>query len=88
MANTSNGNVYRIDTTDTDLPAVRNICGIKYVGANSGTATVKAISSSRESLWEHAGDVIVHDDVKIRANQGIEVEVTNGVVVYIYTSVR
>lgn len=88
MANSDNGNVYRIDTTNTDLAAVRNVKGIKYVGASSGTATVKAISDSRETIWEHSGDVIVFDDVCIRANDGIEVEVTNGAVVYIYTSVR
>lgn len=87
MANSYDGNVHRIDTTDTELPATRSVKGVKYVGAASGTATIKELGSGN-TLWEHSGDVIIFDDVCIRADKGIEVEVTNGAVVYVYEKTR
>lgn len=87
MANHRDGNVIYVDTTDSEFPDVRNVKSIKYIGAASGTATIKGISSGL-ALWEASGDVEVHEDVCIRCDKGIEVEVTSGAVVYVYTTTR
>lgn len=83
MANTRHGNVIRVDTTDSLFTDARNIEGIKYVGASSGTATIKGIDGVK-TIWVHTGDVIVFDEVCIRTADGVEVEVTNSAVVYLY----
>lgn len=83
MSNTTTGNVYRIDTTNTVLSGLRRICAIKYVGAASGTATIKNAAGD-QTIWEHAGNVIAFEEVKLRLVEGIEVEVTNSAVVYLY----
>lgn len=84
MANHRTGNVVYVDTTNTDLPDIRNVKSVKYIGSSgSGSATIKAIGD-RDPMWEHSGNVLEHDEVCLRAPQGIEVEVTNGAAVYIY----
>lgn len=83
MANTRDGNVIRIDTTDSVFSDVRQIKGIKYVGASSGTATIKNAEGTK-TLWVHSGNVIVFEDVCIINPTGFEVEVTNSAVVYLY----
>jgi len=86
MANAREGNVIRVDTS-ADFADVRSFCGIKYVGAASGTAAVKAENSSGDQIWEHSGNVIVFDQVKIRSDKGVRVEVANSAVVYLYLKV-
>lgn len=86
MANSRTGNVDRIDTTNTNIEDVRTVAGVKYVGAASGTAIIKSVDTG-ETMWEHSGDVIAFDEVCIRCSDGVEVEVTNNAVVYIYSKV-
>lgn len=83
MANASKGNVYRIDTTNTVLSGIRNVCAVKYIGAASGTATIKTADGT-VTIWEHSGNVLAFEEVNLRLTGGIEVEVTNSAVVYLY----
>lgn len=83
MSNVRSANVDFIDTTDTALADVKSVCGIKYVGAASGTAVVKSLADGA-TLWEHSGNVLVFEEVEIFDQAGIEVEVTNSAKVYIY----
>lgn len=85
MANAFEGNVCYIDTDNTVLPGPVNIDSIKYVGAATGTANIKSESDSGDLMWQHAGDVIVHDSgLNIRSNKDVFVNLTNSAVVYIY----
>lgn len=84
MANTRKANVIRVDTSAA-FTDVRRILGIKYVGATSGTAKVRADAlNTGEILWEHDGDVLAFEDVCIKETQGVYIEVTNSAVVYLY----
>lgn len=83
MANHRQANVIYVDT-DTDIEWKR-IDAIKYVGAASGTALVKSESSSGDNLWEHNGDVLAFEDVRLRDGKGFHVAVTNGAAVYLYS---
>lgn len=83
MANHRSGNVDYVDTTDTSLADVKDVCGIKYIGAASGTATVKSLSDG-EILWQESGTANVFNEVEIRDQAGIEVEVTNSAAVFVY----
>lgn len=84
MANARRANVIRVDTSAA-FTDVRRVQGIKYVGASTGTAKVRANSVSNGTvLWEHAGDVKVFDEACIKEVEGIYVEVTNNAVVYLY----
>lgn len=85
MANTRAGNVVRIDTT-ADLTDIRSICGIKYIGNTNGTARVEkyVAAGNGNLLWEQDGTSDLFEDVQIRSNVGIRVEITNGAVVYLY----
>lgn len=83
MANKREGNVLRVDTTSSSFPESVQICGIKYIGAVGGTATILGLNTSDE-LWQEAGTSNIFDNVKIVAQDGITVNVTNGAIVYIY----
>jgi len=83
MANTRAANVLRVDTT-ADFADLKNICGIKYIGAASGTAVIKDKDTSGNTLWQESGTSNVFNEVKINAAEGMRVEVTNSAVVLIY----
>lgn len=84
MANTRSANVIRIDTSAAFAFPI-DICAVKYIGASSGTASIKsAASASGSTLWEEAGTSNVFNEAKIKDNQGVYVTVTNSAVVYLY----
>lgn len=83
MANKRQGNVLRVDTTSSTFNESMQICGIKYIGAASGTATILGRGTSDE-LWQESGAANVFNEAKITAQDGITVNVTNGAIVYIY----
>ena len=88
MANTFDGNVWRVDT-NTNFPVALKICGIKYIGASSGTAiisaAVAATDGTGDKLWQEAGTPnLPTDSVDIYAKDGIYVTLTNSALVYIY----
>lgn len=84
MANTREGNVIRIDTSAA-FADVKRVCGIKYVGAASGTAEVRGDALvGGDLLWQHSGNVLAFEEVEITSPGGIYVTVTNSAVVYIY----
>lgn len=85
MANTRAGNVVRVDTT-ANFTDIKSIRGIKYIGNTSGTARVEKWNAAGTGnlLWEADGTTDVFEEVSIRCNVGVRVEVTNGAAVYIY----
>jgi len=86
MANTNAAGVYRIDTTG-DFPHIKSICGIKYIGAASGTAIIKDKDTSGSTVWNDDGDATVRkfEEVEMTSSNGFRVEVTNSAIVYLYT---
>lgn len=85
MANASAKNVIFVDTNDTTLSRNLTICGIKYIGNTSGTATIKDESSAGAVLWEESGSANVwNQDIEIKANKGVHIALTNSAKVYLY----
>lgn len=83
MANYRRGNVIFVDTTDSEFRDVRNVKSVKYIGASSGTANIKCLSTG-SILWQADGANDLFEEVCIRNSQGIEVEVTNSATVFVY----
>ena len=83
MANTRAGNVIKCDTTATFTDA-KQICGIKYIGAASGTAVITDAGGSGNNLWVESGTTNQWNDAEIVANDGVTVTVTNSAIVYLY----
>lgn len=84
MANTRNANVIRIDTT-AQINDVLTINSIKYIGNTSGTASIKAESTSGNLIWEESGASNVYNaEVELLLKNGLFVTVTNGAVLYLY----
>lgn len=83
MANYRRGNVLFVDTTDSVFTDIRNIKGVKYLGASNGTANIKCAQSG-SILWQTSGTNDLFNDVCIRNPNGIEVEVTNSATILIY----
>lgn len=84
MANTRAGNVIRVDTSAA-FTDVRNVRSIKYIGASSGTASIKKTDSSGNVMWSATGTTDqVDNDLCIRCPTGIYVTVTNSAVVLLY----
>lgn len=83
MANSRAGNVIRVDTSAA-FTSARNIVAIKYIGASSGTASIKKTASDGIPLWEESGSTNTFNEVPVRSSTGIYVTVTNSAVVYIY----
>jgi hypothetical protein len=84
MANSYTGNVQFVDTTGTTLAFISNVCGVKYIGNASGTATIKAGSTSGAVVWEESGASNVFNQVDFRCSDGLYVTLTNGAKIYIY----
>jgi len=86
MANFRQGNVVFVDTTNANFDEVKHVKSVKYIGNTSGTANIKSRDTSADILWEESGTANVYNgDINIRSDSGIEVEVTNGATVYVYT---
>ena len=87
MANHRSANVIFVDTSAAfTIPAT--ICSVKYIGNTSGTAAIRADASASGSiLWEESGTANLFNEVEIRDNVGIYVEVSNGAKVYVYLEV-
>lgn len=84
MANTRAGNVIRVDTSAAFVEA-KSICGVKYIGASSGTGSIKADSTSGNLMWEESGTANVSNpELEMYSTGGVYVTVTNGAVVYLY----
>jgi hypothetical protein len=84
MANTRSNNVIVVDTS-AQFSENLTICSIKYIGAASGTASIKADSTSGVVVWEESGTANVYNaEVEIQAHQGMYVTVTNSAKLYIY----
>lgn len=84
MANSRAGNVVVVDTTGTTVAEGIHIVGIKYIGAASGTATLKAGSSSGNPLWEESGTANVFNQVDIKEKDGVHVILGTTAKVYLY----
>jgi hypothetical protein len=84
MANAREGNVIYCDTDDSTFADAKNICGIKYIGAASSSITIKAGSSSGNSLWEESASTNVFNEVCIHSPDGIHITVGGTATVYIY----
>lgn len=83
MANYRRGNVLFVDTTDSFFSDVRNVKAVKYIGNTNGTANIKCATTG-SILWQADGTADLFEEVCIRNNVGIEVEVTNGATVFVY----
>jgi hypothetical protein len=85
MANGTSANVIYVDTSAAFTYATR-IRSIKYIGASSGTATIKAnADSSGQTIWQESGTSNVYNpDVYISDNKGVYVTVANSAAVYLY----
>lgn len=83
MANYRRGNVIFVDTTDSVFSDVRNVKGVKYIGASGGSANIKCASTG-SILWQADGTDDLFEDVCIRNNNGIEVEVASSATVFVY----
>jgi hypothetical protein len=87
MANTRAGNVIRIDTS-ADFSDVRDIVAIKYIGAASGTATIKRENTSGDIMWSESGTTNIFNEVQMRSPDGFRFEVTNSAVLLIYCRIK
>lgn len=90
MANGRAGNVYYVDTSGAlDSNATKiTICAVKYIGNTSGSASIKADSSSGVIVWQESGaNNLSADFVEMRIDNPY-VTVANGAVVLIYTEVE
>lgn len=85
MANVREGNCQFVDTSAA-FTDIKNIKSIKYIGAASGTATIKGGgTSSGDVMWEESGSTNTwNDDLGLRDCEGIYVTLTNSAKVYIY----
>jgi hypothetical protein len=84
MSNTLSANVIRVDTS-ANFTNATNIVAIKYIGAANGTAVVESNGTDSDlKLWEESGTSNAFNQVYIRDNKGVRVEVTNSAVVYLY----
>lgn len=86
MANTRNNQSIFVDTNDTTLSGdVFYICGIRYLGASSGTCVIKSGSSSGEIIFDAEGASNDYVDLGgLRIKDNIHVALTNSAEVIIY----
>jgi hypothetical protein len=86
MANTRNGNVWFVDTDNTVLPGPLKITGIKYIGAATSSASLKAGTTAGPELWRETATSNVFDEVEIICNEqaGVHVDLTGTAVIFIY----
>lgn len=86
MANSRNGNVYFIDTDNTVLPGPLKIVGIKYIGASTSSAALKAGVTGGAELWRETATTNVFDDVCIEVKEpaGVHVDLTGTAVIFVY----
>lgn len=83
MANYRRGNVIFVDADDSVFLDVRNIKGVKYIGASGASANIKC-GSTGSILWQADGTADIFEEVCIRNSTGIEVEVETGATVFLY----
>ena len=88
MANTLAGNVIFVDTSAA-FDYCKNIDGIKFLGGSAGSSiTIRSDSSTGNVLWQGLSSVgVVFDEVKIRNNTGMHVEVVGTASVLIYQKI-
>lgn len=87
MANARDCNVIFVDTTAYTYALPARICGIKYIGAASGTALIKHAATGGVQIYAASGSTDVYDNVEINAKDGLYVEVASGAKLYIYLEV-
>lgn len=84
MANHRATNVIYVDT-NAQFDGQYEIASIKYIGASSGTASVKQASTSGSVVWEEAGaSNVLNSDIDIKLTDGFYVTLTNSAKLYIY----
>ena len=86
MSNQAQYNVIYVDT-NAGFSGPKVICGVKYIGAASGTAVITSGSAdgSGNRLWAEGGTANQHvDDMDVVAKDGFYVTLTNSAKVYIY----
>lgn len=87
MANHREANVIFVDTSAA-FPEIKDIVGIKYIGAGGSSITIKgAADSSGSNLYFENSTGNVFDEIKIRDQEGIYVTVAGTASCYIYTRV-
>lgn len=75
--------VIRISADNDTVDGILNICGIKYMPGTS--ASIKAdASSSGAVLWETALTTEFFENVEMRVQNGIWVDIAGGAVIYLY----
>lgn len=86
MANTRNGNVVFIDTDNTVLPGPLKVVGVKYIGAATSSASLKAGTTAGPELWRETSTGNVFDDVCITVKEpaGLHVDLTGTAVIFVY----
>lgn len=86
MANSVNANVYFIDTDNTVLPGPIRIVGIKYIGASTSSASLKAGTTSGSELWRETSSSNVFDEVHIEVQEqaGVHVDITGTAAIFVY----
>jgi len=88
MANSYSANVLFVDTS-AEFSHIKDIVGIKYIGAGGSSITIKsAASSSGINLYFENASGNVFDEIKIHDSEGIYVTVAGSASCYIYTRVE
>jgi len=59
--------------------------GVKYVGSAAGAVTFRSPDSAGITIYERDGATDTFEQVKISAQQNLNVEITSSAVCYIYT---
>jgi len=83
MANTQSGSVIFVDTTAYTGVGKAYICAIKYIGASSGTATIKDGGANGNVVWEELGASNIFNQVEMTITD-LYVTLANSAKVYIY----
>jgi hypothetical protein len=84
MAVTSQGNVYKADTTADAIPA----CTVEHVLWVPGTASAASLTVGSVVVWQGA-NARLFEDAEIKADGPITVTLTGGTgTIYLYTEVE
>ena len=83
MANVKTANVIMVDTS-AQFDGKFKICSVKYIGNTSGSASIKADSTSGSVVWEESGTANVFNSECCMYLDGMYVTVANSAKVYIY----
>jgi hypothetical protein len=86
MAVTRAGSVIKVTADNDTVSGPIKVCGIKYIaGTGSPSASIKAGSTSGNSLWETAATTEVFEEVEFYINDTLHFDLAGtGTAVYLY----